>query len=175
VLIGVMSDTHDNVRASVASVKVFQREGVEMIIHLGDIVSPFTLSAILSAVEPGVDTLFIYGNNCGEKTGLREVAVSRGARIVDPPVEVDVDGKHLLLLHGWGPEALTLKVVEALALGGDWDGILYGHTHKADYRYIRGVLILNPGEASGVLTGKATIAILDTDTLKARILEVPRA
>jgi putative phosphoesterase len=174
VLIGVMSDTHDNVRAAVASVKILQKEGVSMILHLGDIVSRFTLSAILSAMDPGVDSLFIYGNNCGEKSGLREIAESHGARILDPPVELEVGGRRLLLLHGWGPESLTLKVVEALALGGDWDGILYGHTHKVDYRYLRGVLILNPGEASGVLTGRATVAVLDTDTLKARILEVPR-
>lgn len=174
-MIGVMSDTHDNVKAAVASIKTLLREGVGMIVHLGDIVSLFTLSAMLSALDPGVDAFFVYGNNCGDKAGLREIAESHGARIADPPIELEVGGRRLLLLHGWGAGGLTLKMVEALALGGGWDGILYGHTHRADYRYIRGVLVLNPGEASGALTGRATVAVLDTETMKARILEVPEA
>ena len=173
-MIGVMSDTHDNVKAAVRAVRLLVEEGSDMIVHLGDIVSRFTLSAMLSAINHDVEAVFIYGNNCGEKMGLKEVAEQHGVKILDPPVELDAGGRRLLLLHGWGSEALTLRVVEALALGGAWDGVLYGHTHKADYRYLRGVLVLNPGEASGVLTGKATVALLDTDTMKARILEVPR-
>ncbi len=173
-LVGVLSDTHDNVRLAVAAARMLVERGARLIVHLGDIVSPFTLAAIVGALPGDVEFRAVYGNNCGEKMRLREVAEASGAAISDPPVELELDGRRILLVHGWGSAGLTRRIVEALAASGSWDAVLYGHTHEVDYRYIRGILLLNPGEASGVLTGRATAALLDTETLRAWILEVPK-
>jgi putative phosphoesterase len=86
---------------------------------------------------------------------------------------VEAGGRRLLLLHGAGPAENTVAMVEALAASGRWDAVLYGHTHRVDNRRIGGVLVLNPGEACGCLTGRKTAAILDTDTLEAEIVELP--
>jgi putative phosphoesterase len=172
-LVGVMSDTHDAVARARRAARLLVEHGVELIIHLGDIVAPFTLKAILEEVGDRARLHALYGNNCGEKEGLRRVAEGMGAAISEPPLEMEAGGRRLLLLHGWGPADLTERIAESLALGGGWDAVLYGHTHRARLLYRRGVLILNPGEASGVLTGRATVALLDTRTLKAAILEVP--
>ncbi len=171
-IVGVMSDTHDRVDLARAAVRTLLGRGAKVIFHLGDVVSPFTLRAILEEARGKAGVTAIYGNNCGEKEGLRKAAEAGGASIAEPPVEVKIDGRKLLLVHGWGPASLTVKIIRALASSGEWDGVLYGHTHTPEVSYRSGVLILNPGEASGVLTGRATVAVLDTSTMKARILRI---
>ena len=52
-----------------------------------------------------------------------------------------------------------------------YDIIIYGHTHKVDLKEGK-PLIINPGECGGWITGSSTIAVLDTDKLKAEILEL---
>jgi len=170
VIVGVMSDSHDAIDNVERAAELFKSEGVGLVIHLGDIVAPFTLARLASLLG-GVRIEAVFGNNCGEKPLLLEVAGKVGAKIADPPRVITVSGRRLLLLHGSGSPEMTVEIAEALALSGRWDGVLYGHTHRADYRYIQGRLLLNPGEVAGVF-GKPTVAILDTDTMKARILEV---
>ena len=169
-LVGVMSDSHDAIRNVETAVNVFKREGVDVVIHLGDIVAPFTLARIASSLA-GARVEAVFGNNCGEKPLLIETARRFDVNIGDPPRVVNVGGRKLLLVHGFGSPEQTVELVEALALSGKWDGVLYGHTHKPDYRYVQGRLILNPGEVAGVF-GKPTVALLDTDTLRARIVEL---
>jgi len=49
-LVGVVSDSHDDV-ASVRKVAEFlHRSGVEAVIHLGDIIAPFTLRELAKGV-----------------------------------------------------------------------------------------------------------------------------
>jgi predicted phosphodiesterase len=47
--------------------------------------------------------------------------------------------------------------------------VVYGHTHKPDVRKNNGVLVVNPGETGGWLTGKSTVALLDPVSLEAEI------
>ncbi len=170
-LVGVVSDTHDNVWAARAAARLFRERGAELVIHLGDIVAPFTLRVFH---EEGIARLVaVYGNNCGERPGLARVAQAAGYEITDWPRELAIGGRRLLLLHGAGPAENTVAMVEALASSGRWDAVLYGHTHRVDNRRIGGVLVLNPGEACGCLTGRKTAAILDTDTLEAETVELP--
>ena len=52
------------------------------------------------------------------------------------------------------------------------DVLVSGHTHVAKtYRKGR-TLVINPGEACGYLTGKATIAIFDTASLDVQIVQL---
>ncbi|MCK4687182.1 MAG: metallophosphoesterase family protein, partial [Candidatus Lokiarchaeota archaeon] len=54
-----------------------------------------------------------------------------------------------------------------------FDIILFGHTHALmNKRYENGVLVVNPGELCGYLTGRATFAIVDTNKMEAEIIEL---
>ena len=64
------------------------------------------------------------------------------------------------------------KLIDALAESQKYDVIIYGHTHRTDLRKIGKTLIVNPGECGGWLTGKSTIALLDLETLSAKIVEL---
>ncbi|AEM37914.1 phosphodiesterase, MJ0936 family [Pyrolobus fumarii 1A] len=169
-LIGVMSDSHDYIRGVRLAAKLFKEHGVELVVHLGDVVAPFTLRALR---EQGVrDAIIIYGNNDGERRLLERVAASLGYRIYEPPRIEVLGGVRIAMLHGWGSEEETLSVVEALAESGAVDVVLYGHTHKSRVEKRGAKIVLNPGETCGCLTGRMSVAILDTKTREASIHEL---
>ena len=169
-IIGVVSDTHDNQEAARRAARLLVERGAELVLHLGDIVAPFTLRRFS---EESVKRLIaVYGNNCGERLGLQRVAASLGYEIHEWPYTVEIAGRRILMLHGTGPAEKTRGFVEALAASGRYDAVLYGHTHEVDVRRIGSTLVLNPGEACGCLTGRKTIALLDTEAMEAEILEI---
>jgi len=165
--IGVISDTHDNLVNVRKAADIFNSEKVDLIIHLGDIIAPFTLAELASRANAKIEA--IYGNNCGEQLGLKRIAEAYGVGIREPPYTLKVDNKKFLLVHGYGSPDNTVAVVRALADSGNWDAILYGHTHNADISYKKGILILNPGDAGGWLN-KPSIAIVDSGSLKAKLV-----
>ncbi|MEM4969773.1 MAG: metallophosphoesterase [Sulfolobales archaeon] len=168
-LIGVMSDSHDNLLKIDSAIKAFTEARVDMIIHLGDYIAPFSLARILKS---GIRFVGVLGNNDGERLGLKEIASKAGQELYDPPYEMIINGKKILLLHGFGPRDRTIGIVEKIARGGGYHIILYGHTHEVDVRVEGGTLILNPGEVFGGLSGRSTVAILDLDRMEAKVIDV---
>jgi len=66
--------------------------------------------------------------------------------------EIVIGNSKIALLHG--DDAAFLKdIVE----NGNFDLVVFGHTHKPNI-YRKGVtLVVNPGEVCGYITGKSTI------------------
>ncbi|MEO2083848.1 MAG: metallophosphoesterase [Desulfurobacteriaceae bacterium] len=159
--IAVASDSHDNLTAVSKLVEALKEENVELLIHCGDFVSPFTLKKLLSEIP--CDFTGVFGNNDGELLGLSTVS---GGLVEKPPVLKTIDGKRFVLMH----EPLF---VDSLAKSGDFDYVIYGHTHRIDLRVINGCRIINPGELCGYLSGKSTFVILDThqNTVEVRVLK----
>ncbi|MEM4739339.1 MAG: metallophosphoesterase [Acidilobaceae archaeon] len=168
-IVGVLSDTHDSLANTEKAIKVFRDNNVSMIIHLGDIIAPFTLRAILEGLNVRFEGVF--GNNDGEKLGLLRIASIYNASLGEQPRVVNINGRRLLLVHGFGDPVTTYEIVKALAESGRWNAVLYGHTHEPLVDYVRGSLILNPGDCSGVLN-KPTVALLDTRTLRVRLVNL---
>ena len=54
----------------------------------------------------------------------------------------------------------------------DADVVMTGHTHEVDNELHDGRLFLNPGECCGWVSGRCTVAVLDTDSLSAEVIEV---
>lgn len=147
--------------------KVFSDAGVSAVIHLGDIVAPFTLKLLVEGLRVPFEV--VLGNNDGEKIGLLRVASIYGVNIGDQPRVVTMFNRRLLLTHGFGDASTTVEVVRALAESRRWDAVLYGHTHEASVEYVRGVLVLNPGDCSGYL-GRQSVALLDLKTMRVRLV-----
>lgn len=167
-MIGVVSDTHDSQERAVKIAQSFRERGVSVIIHLGDVVAPFTLRPFL---ELGVRLEGVFGNNDGEKMGLSRLAAALGASIQDPPRSVTIGGKRFLLVHGFGDAENTIEIVKSLAEAGRWHAVLFGHTHEPLLTYRKGVLLLNPGDGGGVLN-RPTYALIETETMRARLIEL---
>jgi len=156
--IGVISDSHDNMDAIKKAVKFFNENDVELVIHAGDIVSPFTAEEFKKL---RCDMLLIYGNNDGDKLYLKERFANIGEFHVDP-YSFELYGKRIVVTH-------IPSIVDALAM--KYDVVIYGHTHEKDLRREK-ALILNPGENCGYLTGMKSIALLYPEKMDAKIIDL---
>ncbi len=158
--IGVMSDSHDNVPMIKKAVELFNNESVELVIHAGDFIAPFSVAA-LSDLKCRV--VGVFGNNDGERIGVAKRFEAVGD--IHPNLaSVEVGGRKIAAMHY--PE-----LAEPIAKSGEYDIVIYGHTHEIDVRKEES-LILNPGETGGWTTGKCTVAIVDLETLEAEIREL---
>ena len=157
--IGLLSDSHDDMEAIARAVALFNEEAVVQVLHAGDIVSPFTFEIFRALRAPlgGV-----YGNNDGDRLLLRDR--SAGALHVQPHF-VTLDSLHGVIVH-------EPALVKSLAHSGDFDLVIYGHTHVPDVHREGASLVVNPGKAASLNKGRATVAVLETETREARIIEL---
>ncbi len=169
-LVGVISDSHDRIEAIRAAVERFNSESVELVLHAGDIVSPFSVREF---EKLRCKIVCVAGNNDGDRGALRKFLGRFGGELRDSFCKLDVGDRRVALIHGEFPE-----VVEALILSGRYDVVISGHSHEAYIREQNGVLALNPGSCSypivnGVVTiGRGTIAILDLGKMRANLLTI---
>ncbi len=158
-MIGMMSDSHDNVTMIRRAVAVFNDAHCDLVLHAGDIVAPFAIKE-LAGLNCRVRA--VYGNVDGEKQGLM-MAVQPFGEIREAPFVFSYAGREILLCH------IDLPVKKYMA-AGEYDIIIFGHTHKPEIRKEGKTLAVNPGETGGWLTGKSTVALLDPVTLRTDIL-----
>ena len=156
-LIAVISDTHDHLDRIDLALRRFEREGAEVLIHAGDLVAPFAAKAIQQWPGP---IHVVYGNNDGERRGLKNLF----PQIEDGAVLVECDGRRISVDH-YPPDDEHSPVP-------DVDVLVFGHTHQVLVEEQRDQLLLNPGECCGWVTGKPTIATLDTSNLNVEIIPV---
>jgi len=157
--LGVISDTHDRLPTFRRAVAMFQRLKVDAILHAGDYVAPFAAKLIAPDVLDS-PLYCIYGNNDGERAGLKTVLPN----IADGPLRIDAQGCVIVMHHfvDWmKPEDYA-----------DAHVVISGHTHEIVNETRDGKLFLNPGECCGWLTDRCTVARLDTETRTAEIVDV---
>ncbi|MEE9212757.1 MAG: metallophosphoesterase family protein, partial [Phycisphaeraceae bacterium] len=70
--VGVISDTHDRLPPLRRAVALFERLKVGALFHAGDFVAPFAAKIIAPEVL-SVPLHCIYGNNDGEREGLKAI------------------------------------------------------------------------------------------------------
>ena len=141
------------------AVEVFNEEKIDLVLHAGDYVSPFSLKPFFSLK---CNFLGVWGNNDGDKIALKKTGLER---IVNSTWIESIDGKTILLGH-------YFETLEALIASRQFFLIVYGHTHKAEVRKEGITLVVNPGECGGWVNGKSTIAVVDLEKQTARIIEL---
>lgn len=163
-MIGIISDSHDNLAAIRKAVEFFNKKHVMAVLHAGDIISPFTVRAFKELIPK---LYFVFGNNDGDRITLTKKFEEIGAVSCGDFGDLTIDGLHIALLHGTDE-----TLVKALAKSGNFDVVIRGHTHDPGVRILEGTPIINPGECSGVLSGKCTVAILEIANLNVEITEL---
>lgn len=155
--IGAIADTHDNLPKIEKAVDFFNKEKVEFVFHAGDFIAPFTIDKLKAL---SCDWVGVFGNNDGEKKGL---SLKSQGRIKEGPLRTELQAKSITLVH----DIDTIDIRNEKA-----DLVIFGHTHKPEIIVCSPKLIVNPGECSGWLSGKSTVAIVDLDNLKAVIIKI---
>jgi hypothetical protein len=152
---GLISDTHDNLPKIGKAVEIFNQHGVNFVIHAGDFVAPFSL---LPLEKLNCEWIGVLGNNDGEKEGLLKKS---GQRIKQGQISLVLDNKKVTVIHN----------IEKYN-NEPTDIVIFGHTHKPEIKKAGETVMINPGEASGWLYGRATIGILNLDNLNVEIIEI---
>lgn len=158
--IGVVSDTHNNLRNVRRIVEIFNDAGVERVIHTGDITQPKTIEAFSGLSVP----LFgVFGNNDqGELHVLEPMIAELGFHFVQPPLPLDWAGRRIVVVH----DPLELAAIDP----NGFDLILHGHTHRQTIEFEASRLTFNPGESAGMMEGANSIGIVDLVALQPEIL-----
>lgn len=154
-----MSDSHDNVKKVREAVRIFNDSGCRLVIHAGDFVAPFAAQEMAGLKCP---VKAVFGNCDGEKAGLEKVFRTLG-RIKKAPFYFRYERNNILLMH------IPHQIDKAVRLGR-YNIIVYGHTHRPEIVRENNVLLVNPGETGGWVTGACTVALLNEKSLNAEIV-----
>ncbi|HHT9118131.1 MAG TPA: metallophosphoesterase [Candidatus Hypogeohydataceae bacterium YC38] len=146
--VGIIADTHDNLPMIKRALDIFTAHGVGAILHAGDFVAPFALKELL---KPGIRLVGVFGNNDGEKAGLKELC----REVHEAPYLFELGSRNILITHYIESVRDTLRKKA--------DIVISGHTHEPEIQEGK-PLCINPGECGGWLYGKPSVAIVDLST-----------
>ena len=160
-MIGILSDSHDNITHLRAAVRMFRDAGCDLVVHAGDFVAPFAARELAAA---GCPVKAVYGNCDGEKAGLA-AALDPYGYIQAPPLVFEHGRRRILVTH-------LNRPAEEFAAKHTYDVVIFGHTHKPDVRRDGKTLLINPGETGGWVTGRSTVVFYDPAADEANIVTV---
>ena len=158
-LIGVVSDTHNNLKNCRRIVEIFNQAEVAQVIHTGDITQSKTLDVFADLTMP---MLGVFGNNDQEREALEQAIAQHGFEFRDPPWHLTLAGRSVCVVHdplefpSTDPEFCDLR--------------LHGHTHRFCEEFDGGRLTFNPGECAGMMIGFNAVGIVDLDDLSTKLV-----
>jgi putative phosphoesterase len=135
VIVGVLSDTHDEIARTRVAVDLLRSRGAEVLIHCGDLAGPEIVE--ICSVLP---FYFVFGNWDADMTAiLEEAARTHRATCLGWGGEITLAGKRIAVVHGH----LTMDLRPLMEAGPDY--LLSGHSHESWDRMEGRVRRVNPG------------------------------
>lgn len=159
--IAIISDSHDNLPNIYKALNYCKQQGIELVIHCGDVCAPGALREFGKNFSGEIH--LVYGNVDGDHEGMEKAAQEyKNIKIYGKVGELNLANKKISWTH-------FPFIAEQLAQAGKYDLVFYGHDHKAWEKYIGQTKLLNPGTLAGMFA-KATFAVYDTETDKAQLI-----
>ncbi len=157
--IGIVSDTHNNLRNVGRIVELFNEAAVDRVIHTGDITQAKTLDVFAALKAP---MWGVYGNNDQEREALSAAIARYGFVFQEPPFDLEWHETRIMVVHDPLEFEGCLTPQHQLAL--------HGHTHLYRYEERHGQVLFNPGECAGHMQGFNAVGIIDLQDLSAELL-----
>ena len=158
--IGVISDTHlgdtDEATAFLQHLAECHFQGVDMILHAGDIVAPDVLAAFTPCPVHAV-----RGNMDPATPGIPWKRI------------LEIEGCHIGLIHGWGPREGLVERIRNEFRDTKLDCLVFGHSHVPMCQWRDGLLLFNPGSATdrrGMPYASVGVLEVDDRTISGRII-----
>jgi putative phosphoesterase len=193
--IGLISDSHEDIRALEKAVSFFNSKDCQITVHCGDIISPIMAGALCHLKSSFYS---VFGNNDGEKTFLKE-KISKFGVISEEPFKFQFQDKKFLLMHR--PE-----LINSVSDFQKMDFVFCGHTHETcftqiehfpntnkihfktdqimpdviekgvfEYKYKKNaLLIVNPGESCSLLSAAPVLCLIDTQKSSIKFYNISR-
>lgn len=165
--IGLLSDTHGHVANARRAIHLFLSQGVDLILHMGDVGSTTVLDAMVVAPAGSSDPIearVVFGNSDPDRDDLAAHARAIGIHVDDPVGIIPLETGELLYTHG------DIESVINAAIDRDVRYICHGHTHKTTDQRLSRSRVINPGAL--FRTPRYTVAILDTPSDSLRVFPV---
>ncbi len=160
-MIGLISDTHDNVFAIKNAVELFKKKKVDFVIHLGDIIALITVLQF-----KGLRMKFISGNCDGDIQMIKKKISEIDGDFLGEFFILKANDKKIAMLHGHNQKKLN-----ELITSKKHDYIIHGHTHLKRNDKLENTRIINPGAFYPTVEEK-TVAILDIDNDKVEFFQI---
>ena len=154
-IIGIVSDTHNDLENLIKAVNVFESLGIDTIIHCGDVTIPRIFEALKS-----FRIYLSFGNMDIDKEmltiNLKQYSEYNQAGDF---LDIVICGKRLFMMHGDDDFNLHRAIKS-----GDYDYVFSGHTHRRRDERIGKTRVINPGALGGAFFEQRSIAYLDLET-----------
>jgi uncharacterized protein len=157
--VGILSDTHDQVRTTRTAVGVLVAEGAEVLIHCGDLTGPEIVYECA-----GLPSYYVFGNNDFDESGLRRAMQAVGGTCMEFGGVVELAGRRIAVTHGDISSEMR-KLSEQAP-----DYLLFGHSHQPADRRREATRWINPGAL--YRAKHYTVAVLDLATDEVRFVKI---
>ena len=158
-LIGVVSDTHNNLKNIETIISLFNDEGISLVIHTGDITNANSLDKFSKL---NGKLIGVYGNNDRNEIGLKEAANNNNFLFQEPPNLISLCKRKIAIFHE--PNIIE----DFLSRNENIDLVVHGHTHRYRHEIRNDILFFNPGESAGMQEGKNAIGLINLQSLEAK-------
>ena len=151
----VISDTHDSIFSTQDVLKIIADEGVDTIIHCGDMTTAYTAELFKDFC------IYHAWGNCDYVTADIQTALKSckaGSRS-DRWIKAVFDGKMIGAVHDEHSREFASMMDSGL-----FDYIFVGHTHRKSDRISGKTRIINPGAIGGAHRGERGFIIIDFAT-----------
>lgn len=152
--IGVLSDSHSKLDFIYRAISLFRNQDIGILIHCGDLDTPNILEEL--AVFPRV--YVVKGNDDKLVEEYKKISCELGIKFYKDYADLNIEGKTIAVLHGDNYERYG-----SLITSGQYNYILYGHTHQPTHNKYKSTNLVNPGSWN---TKKVAIIDLEKDSVE---------
>ncbi|MEM6562631.1 MAG: metallophosphoesterase family protein [Planctomycetota bacterium] len=165
--LGVLSDTHGRHEMALRAVDRLGGEGVDGLVHCGDIGNDAEGRRVLDALAGELPVWFVWGNTDYDADELAPYAADLGLTVLGHSGQLDADlAAGPVSVHHGHDFRLYDRIAETQAGGY----LLSGHTHVPHDHHEHGTRLLNPGALHRAKP--KTVATLTLDTDEWRLIEL---
>lgn len=157
-ILGVLSDTHGQIKTTERAIRLFAEKNVTEIIHCGDIGGENIVTLFQD-----IPTHFVLGNMDVSGDAIDRVARTTGGFFYQYFGSLKRENKRIAFLHGHQSDRFSTELDSGL-----WDLICFGHTHTPTFERHGNTHLLNPGALYRVAT--PTIAIVRLPEIEVELL-----
>ncbi len=161
--VAILSDSHDQIMNLRAAVTYCNAYGVSVIIHCGDLISPFMLKEL---AKFGGASHLVYGNNVGDQHLISQFCGTKFPAITHHGILGAMEAGGLTFAFTHYPE-----MARGLASQGSFSVVCCGHNHRYGVERVGDVVLINPGEMLGA-EGPPSFCILETASREVERVEV---
>jgi putative phosphoesterase len=154
--VAILSDIHDQISKLRAALTLVRDRSAQVILCCGDLCSPFIAKELGQGFSGPIH--IVFGNNDGDRFRIATNAMKfPNLHFHGEYAELELDQRTISMNH-------FDNIGRAIARGGVFDVVCFGHNHKFEIAQHGRTRLINPGEIYGALTGQSTFVVYDTTT-----------